>query len=186
MGSNQLNKLPDFIEGFECIEPLWTRDAFNFPCVSLLKTAQKQTLIFSTLVLVNVVLLLILKACPSSFMENAKDKASSFTKDVAVMLVCSTLLKTITFVANLQSARLQSLACLALSLIVLLGYAWRLVSIFKQKASSSRLKPSYSSQVYFGLVILHRLVYSGVIVAVNWPSFQLAVLSTATCLVTFK
>jgi hypothetical protein len=193
VGSNQLNNLPNYIDGIECNSPQEPRDNYNFDCTNFLRIAQKELLVLLGLSL----LLPLVKLIESCWAAAAGTfmKVLPFTRRVLLSLLIDLLIKATYSAQNTEPDSALAIVSWILIVIVWLVFvALGVLSfwlVFSEASSYPRLKhflhdnlkPTVLSRLYFSLLVLHRALFAVTTVAFDSASTQLMVITSTSSVV---
>jgi hypothetical protein len=195
--ANLVQSLPNYFPGLECNEPETSRRNYDFECTNFLWLAQKELTVlisvgvFST---VCIVLAINLKAC-KAYSEDVIKKVLQLLRTLLGMTLLDLLIKA-TYTAS--TSGINSIQyCLSW---VLLVAAWlfylilavsSIVVVYSQPEAYLRLKlfffddlkPTVKCRLYYTLVIFHRMCFTFLIFAFDFPKVQLVFISVSSCAV---
>jgi hypothetical protein len=182
VGSNQLDSLPDFIPGIHCSSAQARSSSYNFKCSSLFKNAQKEILI-----LILALLIQLTERCmkKDDLAESEARLKSLRSIKVKLMLIVSfgLFIKSSVHVLNYADSSVQAVLGWPIALAVLSLYlGWAVLNLLNKAGCVDYpdLKPNRASQVMYGLIILHRVIYAGTLVLLDTPKVQLGILTVIT------
>jgi hypothetical protein len=191
VGSNQMKKVPDYIQGFECSEPAKARFLVTIACSNFLRTAQKELLLMFIVLGANLLVWLFarLKKIPVTRIGVHELIAKLSVKVMNVVLL-GLLVKSCLFWATVHKVTSSSVVGWVISLLVSAMYISAAYVMLRRQLTSTEplvkfkeLKASRAAQVHYSFVILHRLLFALTLVFIEQPQTQITVQLSITSLV---
>jgi hypothetical protein len=188
VGSNQLDSLTGFFPGIHCIEARSRSSSYNFKCSSLFKNAQKEILILILALLIQLTERCLTK--DGSAESEARLKSLRSIKVKLMLIVCfGFFIKSSVQCLSYAESSFQTVAGWAFALAIFgLYQIWAVLNLLNRASCYNypELKLTRACQSTYGLLILHRLIYAGTIVMLDYPVVQFSLLSLTTYIVSPK
>jgi hypothetical protein len=194
VGANQLQDLPDFIPGLECLPPTDSRKNYDFECTNFLRIAQKELLILCSLGLVFFVSSIAACAIQDCLANSSKlmMKVLVLVQKLCMMVLIGSLVKATYAAQHTGFSSLQEVfswvfivvVWLLFLLLVGVGFwaAWRESSAYPllEAFLFNDLQSTRSSRLHFSLLIVHRMSFVLLLLAFDSAKVQLLLISSLT------
>jgi hypothetical protein len=193
IGSNQVQRLSNYIPGLDCAPPQNPRQNFDFNCTNFMRIAQKELCILSTLCLVMLVALI--SACASKGCRSSESlkKVLDVARKLFQMVLLDCLVKATYAAQHTGVDSVEEVCSWILVVLVWLLYLFLGgLGCFAVLSESypllkhflfSNLKSTSSARLHFSLLTLHRISFACFIILLDASKVQLLCLSIITVLV---
>mmetsp|Transcript_21988 Transcript_21988/g.40147 ORF Transcript_21988/g.40147 Transcript_21988/m.40147 type:complete len:452 (-) Transcript_21988:49-1404(-) len=179
VGSIQINKIPNYVKGIECLDAPKDGRSYFFDCRNLLRVAQKEVGVF--LMLLNIHLLLKLgNRYRPGFAGKFKKIFEGVSLQVLLVISYGMFLKSLVFALNSKEASIWALVNWGLILAFYSTVVMRTAKIFskiRQGLYQHDLKSRVICQVLVPIMMLYRFAHALFVVILNSPPTQFLILA---------
>jgi hypothetical protein len=189
VGSNQLSSLPEIIGDLECNAPATQHSSYSINCANFLRTAQKEILTITGLLLFYGLLLL---KRESEFVQRMLGSLGPLIGKVLQSFIVDLLVKACLFSVFVRVVSFQAVLSWIFCGVCGIGFTVLAYKLVKEALNAEpsplfqhpELKSGVLPRLYYAVVILHRVIYAVAVVCLDSPLVQLSILSISTFLVT--